>query len=107
MEVAQHPPIFTANAFKDTSDQVAYGVHWEHSREHQNSKSRNNNREENWVHARKSGMGPYGRLRGMELGVVAKAGARRGVQEFYIERRFDFEVLGSRLPRFPGDTPRR
>jgi hypothetical protein len=46
------------------------------------------NREENWVHARKSGMGPYGRLRGMELGVVAKVRLHSALFNRY--RRFWF-----------------
>jgi hypothetical protein len=38
-------------------------------------------------------MGPYGRLRGMELAVFWEG------ETLYLERRFDPEVLASRLPK--------
>ena len=55
----------------DRGDQIAYGIHWDHSRKHQGQfEGHHSDREENSaIASRHGGLHGYGRLRGMELGV--------------------------------------
>lgn len=80
----------------DAVTQPAYGLHWDHSRAHQQDKKLGDDRRGNWNVALAAGAGSlveYGRLRGMELGLVP---CDKG--EYCVKRRFDYEVLKNRLP---------
>ncbi len=79
----------------DVGDQVAYGLHWEHSRAHQADKQKpQGDRDANWAIARAhGGLREFGRLRGMELALTRCEGGA-----YCLQRRFDHEVLSAKLP---------
>lgn len=81
----------------DGDDHTTYGLHWEHDRSHQASKNGNSDdeRSANWRVARRfGGLGRYGRLRGMELGLKKNDEGQYG-----LFRRFDKKHLGLRLKK--------
>ena len=82
----------------DRGPQPAYGMHWHHSREHQKDKKRGHNQDRvgNTIIAQKSGgLGDWGRLRGMELGLDW---CKSHPSELCLHRRFDYDVLKKKLP---------
>lgn len=69
----------------DTDAHVAYGLHWHHSRHHQNPNQVADPRRENSEIAKRFGGWRFGRLRALELSLVRceKGG------DYCIQRRFD------------------
>ena len=80
----------------NVGEQTTYGMHWHHSRAHQISKRRGDERLGNGIIASKhGGLGGFGRLRGMELGLDRCDNS----VSYCLKRRFDYDVLARRLPR--------
>ena len=81
---------------------TAFGLHWEHTREHHKEKGESNGgtvtRSINeGIAARHGGLGHYGRLQGASLLLD-----QCDLNEFILSRRFDYDARGVRLPALPG-----
>lgn len=92
---------------RDRAPQHVYGIHWDHSRRHHDSKKgvAVGRSDENFAIAHRFGGGlhpSWGRLRGQELGLVVKDNG-----DHVIVRRFDYDVIGEAIlgPRANGHVP--
>jgi hypothetical protein len=69
----------------DNNNHAAYGLHWHHSRDHQNPNKSFDPRKENSEIAKRFGGWLYGRLRAMELSLVRCVDGGG----YCVQRRFD------------------